>query len=52
MKMAVLEYKVLGLGDWIKTRVSSRCAHLLAAEYKALGWPTKVDGKVVSTESA
>ncbi|WP_373953193.1 hypothetical protein [Vibrio pomeroyi] len=52
MKMAVLEYKVLGLGDWIKTRISSRCAYLLAEEYKALGWPTKVDGKVVSIESA
>ncbi len=52
MKMAVLEYKVLGLGDWIKTRISCDCANLLAKEYVALGWPAKVDGKVLSAESA
>ncbi|MEZ9358394.1 hypothetical protein AB4175_00760 [Vibrio cyclitrophicus] len=45
MKMAVLEYKVCGVGDWIRTTISSRCAYLLAAEYKGLGWPAKVDGK-------
>ncbi|MFA0012304.1 hypothetical protein AB4391_02970 [Vibrio lentus] len=50
MKMAVLEYKVCGIGDWIRTRVSSRCAHLLAAEYGLLGWPTKIDGEAFSVE--
>ena len=45
MKMAVLEYKVCGVGDWIKTTISSRCAYLLAAEYKGLGWPAKVNGE-------
>ncbi|MEZ8832174.1 hypothetical protein AB6E63_04270 [Vibrio cyclitrophicus] len=45
MKMAVLEYKVYGVGDWIRTTISSRCAYLLDAEYKGLGWPAKVDGK-------
>ncbi len=50
MKMAVLEYKVYGIGNWIKTTISSRCAYLLAAEYKQLGWPTRVNGEAVSSD--
>ncbi|MCG9553564.1 hypothetical protein L1D16_15455 [Vibrio sp. Isolate31] len=52
MKMAVLEYKVCGIGEWVKTRISSRCAYLLAAEYELMGWPIKIDGEVFSAENA
>jgi hypothetical protein len=46
MKMSVLEYKICGIGIWIKATVSQRCAYMLALEYERLGWPTKIDGEI------
>ena len=41
MKMSVLEYKICGIGVWIKATVSQRCAYMLALGVRKTGVANK-----------
>ncbi|WP_257619089.1 MULTISPECIES: hypothetical protein [Vibrio] len=42
MKFITIEYKIMGIGNWISAQVSPEVAKQLATEYQGYGWPVKV----------
>ncbi|MCG7498837.1 hypothetical protein MHO82_18365 [Vibrio sp. Of7-15] len=42
MKHVTLQYKVMGIGNWVSATVSHEIARQLEIEYKDYGWPVRI----------